>query len=68
MFKTKLYYFAKTHSKFALQPGVFNKEFPGVTFYAHQVDNEPGELKFVFVRDESIKGASVVVVAPEARI
>lgn len=68
MFKTKLYYFAKTHSKFALQPGVFNKEFPGVTFYAHQVDNETGEMKFVFVRDESIKGASVVVVAPEARI
>ncbi|MCJ2163821.1 LPS export ABC transporter permease LptF [Pseudodesulfovibrio sp. S3] len=68
MFKTKLYYFAKTHSKFALQPGVFNKEFPGVTFYAHQVDNEKGELKFVFVRDESIKGTSVVVVAPEAQI
>lgn len=68
MFKVKLYQFAKTHSKFALQPGVFNKEFPGITFYAHQVDNEKGELKFAFVRDESIKGTSVVVVAPEARI
>jgi len=68
MFKTKLYEFARTHSKFALQPGVFNKEFPGLTFYAHQVDNEKGELKFAFVRDESIKGTSVVVVAPEAQI
>jgi len=68
MFKTKLYSFAKTHSQFALQPGVFNKEFPGVTFYAHQVDNETGEMKFVFVRDESIQGTSVVVVAPEAKI
>jgi len=68
MFKTNLYYFAKTHSKFALQPGVFNKEFPNVTFYAHQVDNEKGELKFAFVRDESIQGTSVVVVAPEAQI
>ena len=68
MFKTKLYQFARTHSKFALQPGIFNKEFPGITFYAHQVDNEKGLLKFVFVRDESIKGTSVVVVAPEARI
>jgi len=68
MFKTNLYYFAKTHSKFALQPGVFNKEFPGVTFYAHQVDNDTGDMKFAFVRDESIKGASVVVVAPEAKI
>ncbi|MBG0789999.1 MAG: LPS export ABC transporter permease LptF [Desulfovibrionaceae bacterium] len=68
MFKTKLYEFARTNSRFALQPGVFNKEFPGVTFYAHQVDNETGELKFAFVRDESIKDSSVVIVAPEARI
>ena len=68
MFKTKLYHFARTNSRFALQPGVFNKEFPGVTFYAHQVDNDSGHLKFAFVRDESIKDASVVIVAPEARI
>lgn len=68
MFKTKLYHFARTNSRFALQPGVFNKEFPGVTFYAHQVDNDTGELKFAFVRDESIKDASVVIVAPEAKI
>jgi lipopolysaccharide export system permease protein len=68
MFKTKLYQFARSHSRFALQPGVFNKEFPGITFYAHQVNNETGELKFVFVRDQSIRGTSVVVVAPEARI
>lgn len=68
MFKTKLYHFAKTNSKFALQPGIFNKEFPGITFYAHKVDNEKGELEFAFVRDESIKGTSVVIVAPEAKI
>ncbi len=68
MFKEKLYYFARTHSKFALQAGVFNKEFPGLTFYAHQVDNETGDLKFAFVRDESVKGASVTVVAPDAKI
>ncbi|WP_419787883.1 LPS export ABC transporter permease LptF [Pseudodesulfovibrio sp.] len=68
MFKTKIYEFARTNSKFALQPGVFNKEFPGLTFYAHQVDNEKGLLKFAFVRDESMKGTSVIVVAPEAHI
>lgn len=68
MFKVKLYEFAKTRSKFALQAGVFNKEFPNLTFYAHQVDNETGELKFAFVRDESVKGTSVVVVAPEAKV
>ena len=68
MFKTKIYEFARSHSRFALQPGVFNKEFPGITFYAHQVDNEKGELKFAFVQDESIPGTSVVVVAPKAQI
>jgi len=67
-FKTKLYHFAKTRSQFALQAGIFNKEFPGVTFYAHQVDNDTGEIKFAFVRDQSIKGTSIVVVAPEAKI
>lgn len=68
MFKEKLYYFARTHSKFALQPGIFNKEFPGLTFYAHKVNNDTGELRFAFVRDESREGASVTVVAPDAKI
>lgn len=68
MFKVNLYEFARTNSKFTLQAGVFNKEFPGFTFYAHQVDNEKGELKFAFVRDQSNKGASVVIVAPRAKI
>lgn len=68
MFKVKLYEFARSQSKFTLQAGVFNEEFPGFTFYAHQVDNEAGELKFAFVRDQSNEGASVVIVAPRAQI
>lgn len=68
MFKVTLYESARKHSKFSLQPGVFNKEFSGLTFYAHQVDNEKGKLKFAFVRDQTKHGASVVVVAPDAEI
>lgn len=68
MFKVKLYEFAKSHSKFTLQAGVFNEEFPGYTFYAQQVDNEKGEMRFTFVRDQSNKDGSVVVVAPRAEI
>lgn len=68
MFKVTLYESARKHSKFSLQPGVFNKEFSGLTFYAHQVDNEEGKLKFAFVQDQTKHGTSVVVVAPDARI
>lgn len=67
-FKVKLYEFARDNSKFTLQAGVFNEEFPGYTFYAKQVDNEKGELRYTFVRDRSNKDGSVVVIAPKAEI
>ena len=68
MFKVKLYEFARSHSKFTLQAGVFNEEFPGFTFYAKQVDNEKGLMKYAFVRDQSNRDGSVVVTAPRAQI
>jgi len=68
MFKVKLYEFARNNSKFTLQAGVFNEEFPGYTFYAKQVDNEKGEMRYAFVRDRSNKDGSVVVIAPKAEI
>lgn len=68
MFKVKLYEFARSNSRFTLQAGVFNEEFPGFTFYSQKVDNESGDLRFTFVRDQSNKDGSVVIVAPKAQI
>lgn len=67
-FRKTLVDMVQTRSKLALQAGVFNKEFAGFTFYAQQVDNETGQLKFVFVQDTSRKDITVTIVAPEAQV
>lgn len=67
-FKSTIIEYAKTRSKLAIQPGVFNRDFPNLTFYAHKVDNSSGELESVFVQDTTIKGTTITVVAPKGRI
>lgn len=68
MFKAKIVEYARTRSKLAIQAGVFNRDFPNLTFYAKQVDSEKGEMRFVFVEDRTLKDASVVIVAPYGRV
>ncbi|WP_147821465.1 LPS export ABC transporter permease LptF [Salidesulfovibrio onnuriiensis] len=68
MFKAKIVEYARTRSKLAIQAGVFNRDFPNLTFYAKQVDSEKGEMRFVFVEDRTLKDTSVVIVAPYGRV
>lgn len=68
MFKAKIVEYARTRSKLAIQAGVFNRDFPKLTFYARQVDSEKGEMRFVFVEDRTLKDTSVVIVAPYGKI
>jgi len=68
MFKAKIVEYARTRSKLAIQAGVFNRDFPNLTFYAKQVDSEKGEMRFVFVEDRTMKNTSVVIVAPYGKI
>lgn len=67
-FRRTLVEFVQTRTKLALQAGIFNQEFQGLTFYAHQVDNDTGRLKFVFVQDKTRKDVTVAIVAPEGGI
>jgi lipopolysaccharide export system permease protein len=67
-FKRTIIEYARTRSKIAIQAGVFNRDFPKLTFYAHKVDSEAGELEFVFVQDSTLKDTTVTVVAPYGRI
>jgi lipopolysaccharide export system permease protein len=60
--------FMHSGTKMAMHPGVFNQEFPRLTFYSHKVDKKSGELRFVFVEDETLKDATVTIVAPKASI
>lgn len=67
-FEDKVIEYARTRSKLAMQAGVFNNDFPNLTFYANQVDSEKGEMRFVFVQDRTLKGTSVVIVAPYGKV
>ncbi len=67
-FRTKIMDMIRTRTRLAVQAGIFNEEFPGLTFYAHQVEKDTGNLHFVFVQDERQEGITVNIVAEEASV
>ncbi len=67
-FRNTLMEFARTQSQLAIQPGVFNKNFPGLVFYADGVDEQSGVMSSVFVRDNTRKGMTATIVAPLGEI
>lgn len=67
-FKSTVLEHIRTRTQLMLQPGVFNRDFPGLTLFAENVDPTNKHLKFVFVRDETRPGVSATIVAPEGVI
>lgn len=67
-FRSSLMELARTQSQLALKPGVFNKDFPGLVFYADKVDDKNGVMNSVFVRDNTRKGMTATIVAPKGEI
>jgi len=67
-FKNTIVEYARTRSKLAIQAGVFNRDFPKLTFYAHKVDSGSGKMESVFVQDSTLKDTTVTVVAPYGKI
>lgn len=67
-FRETVVHFARTKSRFAIQPGVFNQDFPNLTFFAKNTNPESGELLDLFVRDTTVKNAPVVIKAPYGKI
>ncbi|SME94859.1 LPS export ABC transporter permease LptF [Desulfovibrio gilichinskyi] len=67
-FRTALMEFARTRSQLAIQPGVFNRDFPGLVFYAENVDKKDGIMHSVFVRDSTRKAMTATIVAPLGEI
>lgn len=63
-FKSTLLDFARTRTRMAMQAGVFNQEFPGLTFYSHRVNLDDDEMRFVFVQDTTHEGSVITIVAP----
>ena len=67
-FRSALVEFARTKSQLAIQPGVFNRDFPGLVFYADKVDDKDGSMRSVFVRDNTRKTMTATIVAPFGEI
>lgn len=67
-FRKALMDIARTKSQLAIQPGVFNTDFPGLVFYAEEVDDKTSRMRSVFVRDSTRKDMTATIVAPRGEI
>lgn len=68
-FRETILHIANTRAKVVVQPGVFNKDIFGLTFFARQVDPVSGSLRQVIFEDKTQeKDASLTVLAPEGDI
>ncbi len=68
-FKTKIFELINSQTKLTMQAGIFNQQFPGLTFYANNIEDEGnGDLRFVFVQDRRQEGINVNIVADRGRL
>lgn len=54
---------ARSKTQMVLQPGIFHRDFPGLTIYAKNVDANQ-RLRQVFVEDQTRPDLTAVIVAP----
>ncbi len=62
-FRNTLIEYARTKTRLVIQPGVFNKNFPGLTIYAQNVDMSQGVLDNIIVEDRR-DSHTVTILAP----
>ncbi len=59
---------ARDSARVLVQPGVFNKEIPGMVFFARKVDPVKGTMAQVLVEDTSRAEGAVTILAPEGSL
>ena len=67
-FRQTVYDLARTEATLKLSPGVFNKDFSGLTIFALRVDPKTGDMERVFVEDATDRNLRTTIVAPRGRI
>lgn len=67
-FKSTLLEIVKTRAKISIQPGIFNKSFPGIILFVRQVDPITGELKQILLEDRTRKEQLITILAPNGNI
>ncbi|MBG3875618.1 YjgP/YjgQ family permease [Desulfovibrio oxamicus] len=59
---------ANSRARVVVQPGVFNKDIPGLTLFARQVDPSDSRLSQVIVEDRSREDSTLTILAPTGAI
>lgn len=68
-FRNKIFSLVNSQTQLTMQAGIFNQQFPGLTFYANKVEDEGrGDMRFVFVQDKRQKNTTVNIVADRGRL
>ena len=57
---------ARSKARVALQPGVFNQDFPDVTLFVHSVDPQEEKVRNLFIKTE--KDGQTYIIAPTGQI
>ncbi|WP_051617361.1 LPS export ABC transporter permease LptF [Desulfonatronovibrio hydrogenovorans] len=58
----------RQQTELSIQPGVFSRHIPGLAIFAQQTDLETGEMRNVFIHDETQADSPMTIVAPRGRI
>jgi lipopolysaccharide export system permease protein len=64
-FRASVLELAGNSARLMLHPGVFNKEIPGMIFFARRVDQNTGAMAQVLMEDRSRSGGILTILAPE---
>ncbi len=67
-FRQTVYDLARTRTTLRLSPGVFNRDFKGLTLFSQRVDPKTGDMEKVFVEDTTDKNLRTTIIAPRGRI
>jgi lipopolysaccharide export system permease protein len=67
-FRATVMEIANSRARVVVQPGVFNKDIPGLTLFARQVDPADSTLSQVIVEDRSREDATLTILAPTGAI
>jgi lipopolysaccharide export system permease protein len=67
-FRTTVLDLARTKTQLVLQPGVFNRDFPGLMVFARTVDNFAGAMSEVLVQDRTRPEVTATILAPRGEV
>ncbi|MDL2317350.1 LPS export ABC transporter permease LptF [Desulfovibrio sp. OttesenSCG-928-A18] len=68
-FKSTILHIANTRAKIVVQPGVFNRDIFGLTFFARKVDPVSGHMQQIIFEDQTQEEhGGITVLAPEGDI